>query len=86
MVPATFYLRGGYHFLAFDTIQIIIKINMPTRINAHHIPALKIVSTTPQLLSVTRVNSKMNNNDDDCFINGIYFLVENSRIIPFSFL
>jgi hypothetical protein len=34
----------------------------PIRKKAHHIPALKMVSTTPQLLNTSRLKKRRNNN------------------------
>jgi hypothetical protein len=46
----------------------MIPINRATSIKAHHMPALKIVSTTPQLLSVTKVKRSMKSKGEDVFM------------------
>lgn len=48
------------HFFAFEIKNRINTTTNPTRKNAHHIPALNIVSTAPQLLSSIRFVNKKN--------------------------
>jgi hypothetical protein len=66
----------AYFFLAFIVIITMINTKSPTRKKAHHIPALKIVSTTPQLLNVTNVKRSIKSKDD-VFI--IFFEMMNSK-------
>lgn len=46
----------------------MITITRPTRKNAHHIPALKIVSTAPQLLSAKSVKNNTNKKGDNFIV------------------
>jgi hypothetical protein len=49
-----------FYFFTFDTITITMTIATITRKKAHHMPALKIVSTAPQLLRTTILKSRIN--------------------------
>ncbi len=78
-INGNFRERKSTHFLIFAAIIMITTITRPTRKNAHHIPALKIVSTAPQLLSTKTVKRIANKNGAD-FI--FIILLKNSTIIP----
>jgi hypothetical protein len=56
------YGETPYFFLIFDTTTSTMTIKSPIRKKAHHIPALKIVSTAPQLLKTSRLKKRRNNN------------------------
>jgi hypothetical protein len=49
-----------FYFFAFETIIITMTIATIIRKKAHHIPALKMVSTAPQLLRTTILKSMIN--------------------------
>jgi hypothetical protein len=53
-------MESFHYFLAFEIRNRINTTTRPTRKNAHHIPALKIVSTAPQLLRRIRLVNKKN--------------------------
>ena len=70
------------YFLTLDTMIKIITTTKPTRKKAHHIPALNIASTAPQLLKTNRVKKKRNKYGDN-FIVKFFNKIKNSTIIPF---
>jgi hypothetical protein len=51
---------GAGYFFTFEITTSTSTMTRPTRKNAHHIPALKIVSTAPQLLKAIIVNKSRN--------------------------
>jgi hypothetical protein len=77
-----FRIPNDFYFLVFAAIQIIMIITKPTRKNAHHIPALKIVSIAPHPLSTNSVKKRIKKKEDT-FISCFYD--KKSTIIPFYF-
>lgn len=74
-----------YYFLVFDTIIKIITTTKPTRKKAHHIPALNIVSTTPQLLNANNVKKNRNKYSDN-FISEFFNKLKIQLLYHFTVL